>query len=173
MLPQLGEMLAKGSARDAAPFMSACVIVTQVVITVSAGWIGRYANTHGRKLLLLAGFSVLPVRAVFYTLTNWTPALISIQVLDGVANAIFTVVSVLVIADRTRGTGRFNLAQGALATAVGIGASLSTAFGGKIAQYFGFRVSFLALGAVAGAAFLLLLLGVPETSERKQSASLP
>jgi MFS family permease len=163
MLPQLGEMLAKGSARNAAPFMSACVIVTQLVITGSAGWIGRYANTHGRKLLLLVGFSVLPFRAVFYTMTHWTPALISIQILDGVANAIFTVVSVLVIADRTRGTGRFNLAQGALATAVGIGASLSNTFGGKITQYFGFRISFLALGAVAALAFLLLLLGVPET----------
>ncbi len=92
-----------------------------------------------------------------------TAGLIAVQLLDGVANAIFVVVAVLVVADRTRGTGRFNLTQGALATAVGLGAASSTLFGGKLIQYYSFRVSFLALGAVATVALALLLLGVPET----------
>ncbi len=163
MLPQLGEMLSYGSARSAAPFMSACIIVTQAVIMCSATFVGRIANQHGRKPLLLIGFGVLPLRAVLYTLTHWSPALIGIQLLDGIANAIFGVVAVLVVADLTRGSCRFNLVQGALATAVGIGASLSTAFGGKLIQDFSFRVSFLALGTLALAAFLLLLCAVPET----------
>lgn len=163
MLPQLGEMLSHGSAASAAPFMSACIIVTQVVIMCSATFIGRYANQHGRKPLLLIGFGVLPVRAVLYTLTHWSIALIGIQLLDGIANAIFGVVAVLVVADLTRGTGRFNFVQGALATAVGLGAALSTTFGGKLIGAFSFRISFLSLGAVALAAFLLLLLTVPET----------
>jgi ABC-type microcin C transport system permease subunit YejE len=64
MLPQLGEMLAKGKNESAAPFMSACIIVTQVVIACTAAWIGRWTNAHGRKPLLLAGFGVLPVRAL-------------------------------------------------------------------------------------------------------------
>jgi hypothetical protein len=50
-------------------------------------------------------------------LAGASAALIAIQLLDGLANAIFGVVSVLVVADRTRGIGRFNLVQGALATA--------------------------------------------------------
>lgn len=163
MLPQLGEMLAKGSPRVAAQFMSACVIVTQLVISCTAGWIGRFANRHGRRGLLLAGFAVLPLRAVLYTITTQPAALISIQILDGVANAIFTVVGVLVVADRTEGTGRFNLVQGALATAVGLGGALSNAFGGKIAEHYGFNNAFLTLGAVAVAATLLLWTAVPET----------
>lgn len=163
MLPQLGEMLSRGNTSSAAPFMAACIIVTQVVITLSAVSIGRFANVHGRKPLLLVGYGVLPLRALLYTLTHWSAALVAIQVLDGVANAIFGVVAILVIADRTRGTGRFNLAQGALATAVGLGAALSNFFGGKLIQAFSFRVSFLALGAVALAAFLLLLFRLPET----------
>ncbi len=163
MLPQLGEMLSHGSARSAAPFMSACIIVTQVVIMCTAGRIGRFANAHGRKPLLLVGFGVLPIRALLYTLTHSAVALIAIQFLDGVANAIFGVVAVLVVADRTRGTGRFNLVQGALATAVGIGAALSTTFGGRIVQDFNFRISFLSLGAVALASFTLLLFAFPET----------
>ena len=81
----------------------------------------------------------------------------------GVANTIFSVVAILVIADRTRGTGRFNLAQGALATAIGLGAALSTLFGGLLVQHYSFRISFLALGGVALAALALLWLGIPET----------
>ncbi len=163
MLPQLGELLAHGNPKAAAPFMSACVIVTQIVITISAAWIGRRA-ANGRKPLLLVGFGVLPIRGVLYTLTHTTGALIAIQVLDGVANAIFVVVSILVIADLTRGTGRFNLAAGALATMVGIGAALSATVGGQIIQHAGFSASFLGLAAIAVLAFALLWLAVPETS---------
>lgn len=163
MLPQLGEMLSHGVRTSAAPFMSACIIVTQVVIMCSASAIGRFANVHGRKPLLLVGFGVLPIRAVLYTLTHNTESLIAIQLLDGVANAIFGVVSILVVADRTRATGRFNLVQGSLATAVGVGAALSTTFGGKLIQHYSYRISFLTLGAVAAVAFALLWFAVPET----------
>ena len=163
MLPQLGEMLSHGARASAAPFMSACIIVTQVVIMCFAPAIGRFANLHGRKPLLMVGFGVLPVRALLYTLTHNAVGLIAIQVLDGVANAIFVVVSILVVADTTRGTGRFNLAQGSLATAVGIGAALSNTFGGELIQHFSYRISFLALGAIAALAFFLLWTAVPET----------
>src|ERR1039457_6750498 len=54
-----------------------------------------------------------------------------LQILDGVGAGIFGVVSVLVIADLTQGTGRFNLTLGAISTAVGIGASLSQGIAGS------------------------------------------
>jgi predicted MFS family arabinose efflux permease len=165
MLPELGEMLSKGQSRTAVPFMSACIIVTQCVIAAFAAKIGALAATRGRRSLLLAGFAILPVRGILYTLTSFTPALIAIQILDGVANAIFVVVSVLVIADRTRGTGRFNLAQGALALVVGSGAALSNALGVELAQRFGFHVSFLGLAGIAAFATILLFFALPETLE--------
>jgi MFS family permease len=163
MLPQLGEMLAHGRAKVSAPFMSACVIVTQLVISLSASWIGAKAATWGRKPLLLIGFGVLPIRGVLYTLTKSVPLLIGIQILDGVANAIFVVVSILVVADLTQGTGRFNVTQGALAAAVGIGAGLSTAFAGYLVQHSGYAFSFLALAAIAVVAWVMLWTLVPET----------
>ena len=163
MLPQLGEMLSRGAHGTAAPFMSACIIVTQVVIMCFAPAIGRFANLHGRKSLLMVGFGVLPVRALLYTLTHNTESLIAVQILDGIANAIFGVVSILVVADRTRATGRFNVVQGSLATAVGLGAALSTTFGGKLIQHFSYRISFLSLGAIAALAFVLLWTAIPET----------
>jgi MFS family permease len=177
MLPQLGEMLSHGARATAAPFMSACIIVTQVVIMCFAPAIGRFANLHGRKPLLLLGFGALPIRAVLYTLTNNTESLIAIQILDGVANAVFGVVSILVVADRTRSTGRFNLVQGGLATAVGVGAALSTTFGGKLIQNFSYRISFLCLGAIATLAFILLWTAIPETlpnaNKQDKDASSP
>jgi MFS family permease len=163
MLPQLGEMLSKGQPKTAAPFMSACIVVTQLVIAASAGWIGKLAGTRGRKPLLLLGFGVLPIRGVLYTLTHFAPALIGIQFLDGVANAIFGVVSILVIADLTKGTGRFNLAAGGLAAMAGLGAALSTTVGGQLIQHVSYAGSFLGLAAIALVAVILLAVAVPET----------
>jgi predicted MFS family arabinose efflux permease len=163
MLPQLGEMLSRSSPKKAAQFMSACIIVTQLVITVSAAWVGKTAAAKGRKPLLLLGYGVLPVRGVLYTLTQAAPMLIAIQILDGVANAIFGIVSILVIKDRTHGTGRFNLAAGALATMVGIGAALSATLGGTLIQRSGYRASFLGLAGIALIAFVLLWIAIPET----------
>jgi predicted MFS family arabinose efflux permease len=171
MLPLLGELLAKGRGRSSMLFMSACVVTTQVVITLIASWSGRNAGSRGRRPLLLIAFGVLPIRGVLYTLTTNTALLVAIQVLDGIAAAIFGVVSVLVIADLTRGTGRFNLTLGAITTAVGVGASLSQIVAGSIAQHAGFRAAFLFLSVVAVVAFGIFYFLMPETSER--SAALP
>jgi MFS family permease len=163
MLPQLGEMLSKDNPKAAAPFMSACIIVTQLVIAITAASIGKRAAAKGRKPLLLLGFGALPIRGVLYTLTHAVGALIAIQTLDGVANAIFSIVSILVVKDRTKGTGRFNMAAGSLATMVGIGAAVSTTIGGVLIHHLGYRASFLGLAGIALLAFALLWFAVPET----------
>jgi predicted MFS family arabinose efflux permease len=165
MLPLLGEMLAKGQGRSSMMFMSACVVTTQLVVTLISSWSGRKAGSWGRKPLLLIAFGVLPVRGVLYTLTHNTSALVAIQILDGVAAGIFGVVSVLVIADLTKGSGRFNLTLGAIGMAVGIGASLSQAIAGSIVHHFGSSSGFLFLAAVAAAAFGILYFFMPETRE--------
>jgi predicted MFS family arabinose efflux permease len=167
MLPLLGEMLAKGQGRNSMMFMSACVVTTQLVITLLASWTGRKAGSWGRKPLLLIAFGVLPVRAVLYTLTHNTGALVAIQILDGVAAGIFGVVSVLVIADLTQGSGRFNLTLGAISTAVGIGASLSQVIAGSIVHHFGSTAGFLFLAVVASAAFCILYFFMPETRDKQ------
>jgi MFS family permease len=178
ILPLLGEMLAKGKGRSSMLFMSACVVTTQMVITLLASWSGRMAGSWGRKPLLLIGFGVLPVRAVLYTLTHHTIALVAIQILDGVGAGIFGVVSVLVIADLTQGSGRFNFTLGAISTAVGIGASLSQVIAGSIVHHFGYNAGFLFLAAIAAGAFGILYFFMPETRDQRflnpaQGASTP
>jgi predicted MFS family arabinose efflux permease len=171
MLPLLGEMLAKGRGRSSMLFMSACVVTTQFVITLLASWSGRKAGTWGRKPLLLIAFGVLPIRGVLYTLTSSTVLLVAIQVLDGVGAGIFGVVSVLVIADLTRGTGRFNLTLGAITTAVGTGAALSQTIAGSIVHHLGARAGFLFLAGVAACALAILYFFMPETREMQPPQS--
>jgi MFS family permease len=163
MLPQLGEMLARGHGRQSSLFMGACVVVTQITISLIAVWVSRKSRSWGRKPLLLAGFGVLPIRGVLYTLTAYAPLLVAVQVLDGIANAIFLVVGVLVVADLTRGTGRFNLMQGALGVAQGLGAAASTTFAGIVVHHYGYHAGFLSLAGIALAACVLLWLCMPET----------
>ncbi len=165
MLPLLGEMLAKGHGRSSMFFMSACVVTTQLIITIIAAWSGRMAGSWGRKPLLLIAFGVLPIRAILYTLTDNTVALVAIQILDGIGAGIFGVVSVLVIADLTEGSGRFNVTLGAIGTAVGIGAALSQTIAGAIVHHFGFNAGFLFLAAIAAMAFSILYFFMPESSE--------
>ena len=164
LLPLLGEMLSKGHGRASMAFMSACVITTQFVITLIALRCGKLAASWGRKPLLLIAFAALPVRCVLYTLTDNTVLLVSIQILDGIAAGIFGVVSTLVVADLTRGTGRFNLSLGAIAAAVGIGAAISQAIVGAIVHHTNYTTGFLFCAAIAAAAFVLLWIFMPETN---------
>ena len=76
----------------------------------------------------------------------------------------------LVIADLTKATGRFNLAQGAMAMAVGIGASSSNLLGGNVVQWAGYRGGFFTLAAIAAIALLVFCFAMPETKVFTQPA---
>jgi MFS family permease len=160
-------MLAKGHGRSSMMFMSACVVTTQMTVAFISPWSGRKAGTWGRKPLLLIAFGVLPVRAILYTLTGNTVALVAIEVLDGIGAGIFGVVSVLVIADLTQGSGRFNFTLGAISTAVGIGAALSQTIAGSIVHHLNYDAGFLFLAAVAAGAVGILYCFMPETRNKK------
>jgi MFS family permease len=163
MLPLLGQRLSVGHDHGSPLYMSACIIVAQLVMIPVAMWAGRLAAVYGRKPVFLLGFGVLPVRGLLYTLSGNPYFLVSIQLLDGIGAGIFGVLSVLVVADLTRGSGRFNVTNGAISTATGIGAALSNAVSGIIVQYAGYDGAFLALAGMAAVAALWFGLAMPET----------
>jgi len=162
----VGQKLAIAYPKEATAMMSACIVAAQAVMLPIALLVGRTADAWGRKPLFLAGFAVLPIRAVLYTLSNNGAWLIGVQLLDGVGAGIFGALTPLVIADIMRGTGRYNLAQGAVATMQGIGASVSGLAAGVIVDHAGYGPAFLAAGATAAAAFALFATQMPETAER-------
>jgi MFS family permease len=170
LLPLVGQKLAATYPNEATAMMSACIIAAQLVMLPIALLVGRTADTWGRKPLFLAAFAVLPIRAVFYTFSDNSLWLIGVQVLDGVGAGIFGALTPLVIADIMRGTGRYNLAQGTVATVQGIGASLSGLVAGGVVDHFGYAVTFLTLGATAAIALVVFAIGMPETASQEQRA---
>lgn len=164
LLPLVGQKLAADWPKEATAMMSACIVAAQLVMLPIALLVGRTADTWGRKPLLVTGFAVLPIRAVLYTLSDNSAWLIGVQVLDGVGAGIFGALTPLVIADIMRGTGRYNLAQGAIATVQGIGASLSGLLAGVVVDHFGYTAAFLTLGAAAAIAVIVFAIGMPETA---------
>ena len=164
LLPLVGQKLAQSYPDWATAMMSSCIVAAQLIMLPVALAVGRTADRFGRKPILLLGFAVLPIRAVLYTLSDSAPWLIGVQVLDGVGAGIFGAITPLVIADLMRGTGRYNLAQGAVATVQGIGASLSGLAAGIIVDHFGYAAAFLSSGAAACIALAALFLAMPETA---------
>jgi MFS family permease len=173
MLPLVGQKLTTGQISGAAGYMSACIIVAQLVMVPVAIVSSRLADSWGRRAVFLVGFAVLPVRGLLYTFTTNPAALVAVQVLDGVGAGIFGVVGVLVIADLTRGTGRFNLVQGALATATGIGAALSNLMTGFIVKAAGYNAGFLMLATIAVVALLFYGFAMPETRPNEGAINHP
>ncbi len=171
MLPLIGQRLSTGDEARAMLYMSACIIVAQVVMIPVAIWAGRLADSWGRKAIFLVGFAVLPIRGMLYALSDDPYFLVSVQILDGVGAGIFGVLSVVVVADLTAGTGRFNLTQGAISAAVGMGASLSNVMAGFVVQQAGYDAAFLTLAAIAGVAFAFFWLSVPETKTETRSGT--
>src|SRR5262249_11553542 len=95
-------------------------------------------------------------------------SIIAVQALDGVCGAVLGVLVPLVLVDISRGTGHFNLAQGILACATGLGAAASTAIAGWLATRFGVGAAFLGLAVAAVAAFLTVLIAMEETMPRRR-----
>jgi MFS family permease len=171
LLPLVGQKLAAAFPEEATAMMSACIVAAQTIMLPIALLVGHTADSWGRKPLFLAGFAILPVRAVLYTFSDNSFWLIGVQLLDGVGAGIFGALTPLVIADIMRGTGRYNLALGAIATMQGIGASLSGLVAGVIVDHFGYSPAFLTLGAAAGIALAVFALGMPETAEPETVSS--
>ncbi|MEH1828601.1 MAG: MFS transporter [Nostoc sp.] len=163
MLPLVGEVLAHHKGGSPPLFMSACIVTAQLVMIPLGILVGRRASKDKRKPIFLLAFLVLPIRGVLYTFSDNPFFLVSVQLLDGVGAGIFGVMQLLVIADLTKGTGHFNLAQGAIGTAVGIGASLSNSLAGFIAKSAGYNASFLSMAAIAAVALAFFWFFMPET----------
>jgi MFS family permease len=172
MLPLAGEAVAYSKEATSSIIVSALIMVPQVLVAIMAPWAGRRANTWGRRPLLLVGFAALPIRALVFAWTTNPMILIVAQLLDGVSGTMLGVLTALVVADLTAGTGRFNLAQGFVGTISGTGASLSTTLSGLVAGSLGRAAGFLGIAAVALAALLLLWLLMPETHPSNSSEHL-
>jgi len=163
MLPLTASVVTMRSSDLAAALVAACILVPQIVVATLAPWVGREAVQTGRRPMLLLGFAALSMRGVLLALVTSPYTLVAVQVLDGLSATVLAVLVPLIIADVTRGTGHFNLAQGAVGSAVGIGASLSPVLAGFTTDSYGSSTAFLGLATLATAGFIAVLMFMPET----------
>ena len=174
MVPLVTQLLGRGvGTKQAILFTSGYMLASQLVFMVVAAASGKLAGKLGRKPLFIFAFAALALRGVLYTTSHHPAALIAVQCMDGLGAGIFGVVGVLIIADLTKGTGSFNAAQGAIATAQGLGAFLSNSVAGYLAKNRGDDFTFLTLAGIAVVGLVVFWIFMPETLGKAQEAEQP
>ncbi len=162
-MPLASERLGQQHSGESELVTAALIVVPQFVTALIAGWVARRAQEWGRKPLLLMGLAVLPVRALLFAFAPGPWYLVAVQSLGGLTAAMIGIMTPLVIADLSRGSGRYNFSQGVAGTATGIGAALSTMSSGYVAQLFGYTIALSSLAAVGLCGLGLLYWRMPET----------
>ena len=167
VLPILGYNLGQTRTVTSPVLMAGIAVVPQIVVAILAPWIGYWSELRGRKPLLLVAWTAQIVRTLLFTLTSDPRMLIAIQILDGITGSIITVLTVLIIADVTKGTGRFNLAQGVFGTLTGFAAAISPGFFGELVIRFGDAVGLFTMAVGLALGMMLLWLALPETKPKQ------
>ena len=166
MLPLMAGVVTTRSSKWATVLIAACIIVPQAIVALTSPSVGRKAQQWGRRPLLLIGFAALAIRGVLFATVGDPYVLVAVQVFDGITAAVLSVMVPLIVADVAFGSGHFNLAQGIVGTATGIGAALSTVLAGYVSDRFGSVVAFTGLAAIAAAGLALIWVAMPETRPR-------
>jgi MFS family permease len=145
MLPLYGLAVVAEKQGDPASFVALTIVVAQAVMIVASVVAMRLAEKNGYWLVLLISFIALPIRGLVaaHFITHW--GVYPVQMLDGVGAGLQSVAVPGLVARILNGTGRVNVGQGAVMTVQGLGASLSPALGGWIAQYLGYPTMFMIL----------------------------
>jgi MFS family permease len=162
-LPTMAGLLAARLPKTATLILSVCIFAPQFVVVAIAPAVGRKAESWGRRPLLVLCFLALAIRCASFAATSEPALVVAVQLLDGISAAILGVLVPLVLADVMRGTGHYNLAQGVVGLAVGVGASLSTAVAGYMSDHVGSPGTFLWMAAAAATGLLLVIALMPET----------
>jgi hypothetical protein len=164
MLPLAGAAVTMRAGDLANLIIGACIVVPQAVVALASPWVGRHAAAVGRRPVLLLGWLALPARGLLLAVLPGPYLLIGGQAVAGISAAVFGVMLPLVAADLTRGTSHFNLCLGVLGLAVCVGAALSTALAGWVADVAGVNTAFISLALAGLAGAVLLWAAMPETS---------
>jgi MFS family permease len=159
-------LTAKGS--NPSLLIAACIVLPQIVVAAASPSVGRFAERYGRRIVLIVGFSMLPLRCLMFASTQNPTLLVAVQALDGIAGACFGIMVPLIVSDVAGGSGHFNLALGAVGFGIGIGATLSTPAAGWLSDHFGARSAFFALMGIGALAIVMAFI-MPETRPRRDA----
>jgi MFS family permease len=149
MLPLYGLAVVSAKQADPAGFVAITIVVAQGTMILVSLIAMRLAEKEGYWLVLLISFIALPIRGVLAACVMNKWGVYPVQILDGIGAGLQSVAVPGLVARILSGTGRVNAGQGAVMTAQGLGAALSPALGGWIAQEIGYSAMFVILGSFA------------------------
>ncbi|MFM0613172.1 MFS transporter [Paraburkholderia nemoris] len=160
MLPLYGLAVVAAHKGDPSAFTAQTIVVAQLVMVFAACFANRLIQRFGYWGVILITFLALPLRGLVAALFISAWGVWPVQALDGIGAGLQSVAVPALIVRLLLGTGRVNVGQGVVMTVQGVGAALSPALGGVLAQHFGYAAAFLVLGAVSvGSLALWLLFG--------------
>jgi len=163
MLPLAASMVTLRSSQAATIMVAASMIVPQFTVTLLSPIVGRATERWGRRPFLILGFIALIARGWLLSITEQTYLIVFFQVLDGVSAAVLGVLVPLTVADLSGRSRYFNLAQGTIGCAMGIGAAISTTLTGYLADTFGSYTAFITLAILATVGLTAVVVAMPET----------
>lgn len=149
MLPLYGMAVVAAKQGDPAGFVAITIVVAQGVMILASLVAMRMIPREGAWPVMLISFLALPLRGVLAALLINSWGVYPVQMLDGVGAGLQSVAVPALVARILNGTGRINVGQGAVMTVQGLGASLSPAIGGWMAEGIGYSATFMILGAFA------------------------
>ena len=149
MLPLYGLAVVAAHEGNPAIFTAKTIVVAQLVMVATSMFAIRMIRTRGHWWVILLTFLALPLRGLIAAMVIKSWGVWPVQALDGIGAGLQSVAVPALVARLMQGTGHVNVGQGAVMTVQGLGAALSPALGGLIAQMFGYRAAFLLLGAIA------------------------
>jgi MFS family permease len=171
MLPLAASIMTLRSSKFATILVATSIVAPQLIVAVLSPWVGHKAELWGRRPLLILCFVALAVRGLLFAFLVNPYLLMAAQLLDGVSGAVLAVLVPLIIADVSGNTGHFNLAQGAVGCAVGIGASISTTLAGYVSDRFDSSTAFLMMAGFGLLGLAAASLAMPETRPRADDQS--
>ncbi len=154
MLPLLSQSVVARGGADPALYTALTVIVAQLVMIPAALLAGRFAQRRGYWLPITIALLVLPVRGLVAGTWESPWALLPVQVLDGIGAGLLGVALPGSVARILQGSGHINIGLGAVTTLQSVGAALSPALAGMVAQRHGYGAAFAMLSVIALLALL-------------------
>jgi len=151
--------------------LSYAFVVSMVAWMLLARPAGRLADRWGRRPMLIFAWAVMALRLALIAVVRSPWEVVAIQVLDGTAGGLFSILCAAWVTDKLGDARRVGEAQVIVGTSLVLGSALGPALSGPIAEALGYRGLFALLAGVGALATAVVVIWVPETlPSRGQSA---
>jgi MFS family permease len=158
MLPFIAQALT-AQGNDPSITTGTMTVTAQVSMIGAALVVPKLSRRAGQPIVLGAAMLLVVFRATLAACGSSWWSIGIVQVMEGLSMGLAGVAIPALAADIMADTGHAGSGLGGVMMAYGAGAALSPALAGLVAQEFGFRAAFLALGTVAAIGLCVWVIG--------------